>query len=119
MRQGGLAVVRQVVVVEDEVEKHAHQVDHVGLLVGQLLLAGEAAVAFQLLLQVGFQAFHCLWLVQALTEVVGRLLLQAIECIEQFVGAVGACRIARSKAGDTAGAAQQGRIDIVLTVFTQ
>ena len=71
VRECGLAGVRQVLVIEDEVEQHANQVDHVGFLIGHLAVARQAAVRFQLLLQVGLEAFNGLRLMQALGQFVG------------------------------------------------
>lgn len=105
--EGGLAGVRQAVVVEDEVEQHADQVDHVRFLLGHLLLAWLRAMAFQLLVQVRLQALDPLGLLQARGQVVGRLLLQAIERLQQVGRAVGPCCALRGIADD-AGCAGEG-----------
>ncbi|MCY1516014.1 hypothetical protein D9M68_506210 [compost metagenome] len=117
--EGGLVDVGEVVVVEDEVEEHAHQVDHVGFVIGQLLLAGQAAVAFQLLLQVRLQAFDPLRLAQLAGEVLGGLLLQSIQGFKQFGRAVGTGGAARGKTGNAWRTARQGGITVVLAAFAE
>ncbi|MOA03812.1 hypothetical protein D3C78_1233380 [compost metagenome] len=119
VRQGGLAGVRQVVIVEDEVEQHADQIDHVGFLVRKLLLAGPLAMGFQLLLQIGLEPFDGLRTLQTLAEVVARLLLQAVQGVEQFAGAVGAGGGARGEAGNATRAAEQRGIGIAFAAFAE
>ncbi|MCY1422166.1 hypothetical protein D9M71_378390 [compost metagenome] len=80
--EGGLAAVRQVGVVEDEVEDHPDQVDHIGFLLGQPVLAGMRAAGLQLAMQLGFQLVYRLREAQAFCQVQGRFLLQLVEGIQ-------------------------------------
>ncbi|MCY1522312.1 hypothetical protein D9M68_571580 [compost metagenome] len=117
--EGGLADVRQVFVIENEVEQHADQVDDVGFLLGQFLLAGQAAVGFQLLLQVGLEFLDGLRVLQTLRQLLSRFFLQAVQRIQQVAGAVGARRPAWGKAADAAGGAQHGAVALALAVFAE
>ncbi|MNZ23680.1 hypothetical protein D3C78_407990 [compost metagenome] len=104
--ESGLAAVGQIGVVEDEVEDHADQVDHVGFLLGQPVLARVVAAGFQLPVQVGLQLADGLRVAQALRQVLCGFFLQAVERIQQFVGAVGPGRGVWREAGNALAAAE-------------